>query len=118
MKTSSSSLPALVGVSWLLAAGLSAQPASRLDDFNALATDSSSLPGLPLAGDQFAFAGGLGYFVADDGVAGSELWVTDGTPGGTRMMRELRPGYAAPGTGGIHRSMNSPRSVTVSCSPQ
>ncbi len=77
---------------------LLAQPASRLGDFNTMSAESSSLPGRPLAGDQFAFAGGLGFFVADDGVTGHELWVTDATLGGTRLVREIRPGYTTPGT--------------------
>jgi len=32
------------------------------------------------------------YFTADDGVHGTELWVTDGSPAGTRMVRDIRPG--------------------------
>lgn len=32
------------------------------------------------------------YFPADDGARGSELWVTDGTPAGTRLAAELCPG--------------------------
>jgi ELWxxDGT repeat protein len=31
-------------------------------------------------------------FVASDGVHGYELWVTDGTPSGTWMVRDIRPG--------------------------
>jgi ELWxxDGT repeat protein len=32
------------------------------------------------------------YFAADDGVDGSELWVTDGTPAGTQFFKDLVPG--------------------------
>ena len=32
------------------------------------------------------------FFVADDVVHGSELWVTDGTTAGTRLVRDLTPG--------------------------
>lgn len=87
----------LAGLCLGLAASL-AQPAARLGDFDTLSTESASLPHLPRAGDQFAVAGGRGFFVADDGVSGRELWVTDGTPGATRLVRELRPGYSTPGT--------------------
>lgn len=39
---------------------------------------------------------GLGddlLFVADDGIHGLELWITDGTAVGTRMVADIRPGY-------------------------
>ncbi|ASP39617.1 hypothetical protein CHH28_13465 [Bacterioplanes sanyensis] len=32
------------------------------------------------------------YFVANDGVHGKELWVTDGTTDGTQMVQDLSPG--------------------------
>lgn len=32
------------------------------------------------------------YFAADDGVHGTELWVTDGSAAGTRMVRDIRRG--------------------------
>ncbi len=34
------------------------------------------------------------YFIGNDGVAGDELWVTDGTRGGTRMVRNIAPDLA------------------------
>ncbi len=37
------------------------------------------------------------FFVADDGVHGPELWRTDGTPGGTRLVKDILP---PPYTGG------------------
>jgi ELWxxDGT repeat protein len=39
------------------------------------------------------------FFAAHDGVHGVELWATDGTPGGTRLVRDLAAGLrgAAPG---------------------
>ena len=40
----------------------------------------------------FAVLGGSAFFVADDGEHGVELWVTDGTAAGTRMVRDLAPG--------------------------
>lgn len=34
------------------------------------------------------------YFAADDGEHGMELWVSDATPGGTRLVADLTPGGA------------------------
>jgi ELWxxDGT repeat protein len=39
-------------------------------------------------------AGGLLFFAAQEGVHGEEPWVTDGTPEGTRLLVDLRPGIA------------------------
>ena len=36
--------------------------------------------------------GGRVFFSATDGVHGWELWQSDGTPGGTRLVKDLRPG--------------------------
>jgi len=35
---------------------------------------------------------GLTYFRADNGVNGYELWVSDGTPQGSRMIKDVNPG--------------------------
>ena len=32
------------------------------------------------------------YFRADDGVNGTELWVTDGTENGTELVKDIYPG--------------------------
>jgi ELWxxDGT repeat protein len=40
-------------------------------------------------------AGSRTYFALDDGLHGSELWRTDGTPGGTSAVADLRPGLGA-----------------------
>jgi ELWxxDGT repeat protein len=37
-------------------------------------------------------AGGLVFFLAAVGESGYELWRTDGTPAGTRLARDIRPG--------------------------
>ncbi len=39
-----------------------------------------------------AVLGSTVYFVADDGVAGQELWASDGTAAGTRRVKDVRPG--------------------------
>jgi len=47
----------------------------------------------PHIGEQpLAAAGGRVFFAADDGVHGLELWQTDGTAQGTRMVDDLAPG--------------------------
>jgi ELWxxDGT repeat protein len=35
------------------------------------------------------------FFIADDGINGSELWVTDGTQSGTTMVKNIAPGSAS-----------------------
>jgi ELWxxDGT repeat protein len=62
-------------------------------------------PGDPTLGGgavAVAFQGQL-FFAADDGSIGEELWRSDGTPGGTQLVRDI-----SPGTGG-----SQPRSLTV-----
>ncbi|MCX7933289.1 MAG: hypothetical protein N2588_12170, partial [Rhodovarius sp.] len=42
------------------------------------------------------------FFSADDGVTGRELWITDGTAAGTRLLRDIHfwfgsdPGHLTP----------------------
>jgi ELWxxDGT repeat protein len=59
-------------------------PASDCDD-----RETTGLSSNPT--DFVAFRGGA-IFVADDGVHGRELWITNGTRAGTRQLRDLRPG--------------------------
>ncbi|MFO1054920.1 MAG: ELWxxDGT repeat protein [Planctomycetota bacterium] len=55
------------------------------------------LPGHTLGSDPqwVVDALGLAWFVADDGVHGPELWASDGTPEGTRLVVDLHPGPSA-----------------------
>src|SRR5438876_6263858 len=39
-------------------------------------------------------AGGVGYFAANDGTNGVELWRSDGTAAGTLRLRDIAPGAA------------------------
>ena len=51
---------------------------------------------------QLTTVGDTVFFSATDGSHGRELWVTDGTPEGTRLVRDIRPGAAG----------STPRSLT------
>ncbi|MFY9826291.1 MAG: ELWxxDGT repeat protein [Thermoanaerobaculia bacterium] len=46
-------------------------------------------------------AGGRLFFTASDEAHGAELWVTDGTPAGTRMVRDIQPGVPSSRPGGL-----------------
>lgn len=42
-------------------------------------------------------SGGLAFIAAYDGVHGEELWASDGTPEGTRLVADVRPGPVSSG---------------------
>ena len=50
--------------------------------------DNSNYPGSSNASNFTEFDGQL-FFTADDGITGSELWVSDGTAGGTRLLKDI-----------------------------
>ena len=55
-------------------------------------------PGICGARDIWAYsnlaaAAGVLFFTANDGVHGNELWLTDGSALGTRMVRDIQPGW-------------------------
>lgn len=54
------------------------------------------LPGIyPNGLHNWAVSGGRGFFQANSAATGVELWVTDGTPTGTRLLRDIAPGPAS-----------------------
>ncbi len=40
----------------------------------------------------FTLVNNILYFIADDGVHGSELWVSNGTDAGTQLLKDIKPG--------------------------
>ena len=68
-----------------------------LHEFSAAIDGTEGIPHAGLA------LGGIYLFAADDGLHGTELWSTDGTAGGTVLVKDLNPG-----TAGSHAS---PRAV-------
>lgn len=54
-----------------------------------VASQTSSLPVNPR---EIVAAGDVAYFVAEDDTHGEELWVTDGTPKGTRLVKDITEG--------------------------
>jgi ELWxxDGT repeat protein len=64
---------------------LSTLAPALIADINTTMTTSSN-PSVPVA------LNGNGYFFANDGIHGIELWTTDGTPGGTQLFKDINPG--------------------------
>src|SRR5262245_22674527 len=63
-----------------------AQLARRVKDINTTSFAAASFPSNPVQ------IGNITYFGADDGIDGAELWRTDGTPAGTWLVKDIRPG--------------------------
>ena len=53
---------------------------------------TASLTASPLAQSNLAVLNGKLYFQANDGTTGSELWASDGTAGGTTLVKDIYPG--------------------------
>lgn len=80
----------------LVAATAHAQPAYRVKDIEP-GPGSGSRP------DQFTAVGDVTYFTATDPGNGREVWRTDGTAAGTRLLKDIAPGP----------STSSPRELTA-----
>ena len=72
----------LIAFSALFFAGVQAQNLSIVKNINS--TSGSDI-------GRFTMFNGEGYFNANDGVNGFELWKTDGTPSGTVMLKDINP---------------------------
>jgi ELWxxDGT repeat protein len=79
---------AAVAVAMFLSLPVAAADAGRATLVSDIRTDGGSDP------RQLTRAGGLVYLTAIDGTHGRELWVTDGSTDGTRMVKDIRPGSA------------------------
>ena len=77
----------------LLGAVAQAQPAFRVKDINTTRSDGIQSPlGNNYFLDNFVATGTAVFLPAADGIHGSELWRTDGTEAGTRMVADICPG--------------------------
>ena len=71
----------------------SAAPPSLFLDINASGKGSSPRGMVAMGGNVF--------FSASDPDHGRELWTTDGTPGGTALVKDIRPGSKGSGAHGF-----------------
>ncbi|MDB5272005.1 MAG: hypothetical protein JWO58_372 [Chitinophagaceae bacterium] len=55
----------------------------------------------------------IGYFIADDGGFGSELWRTDGTTAGTYIVSDINPGINSSNPNQLVSVTNSTTSITT-----
>jgi ELWxxDGT repeat protein len=85
-------------------AAAQAQPAFQVRDINTTRSDGIQSPlGRNYYQDNFAAMGTAVFLAAADGIHGSELWRTDGTEAGTRLVADICPGSCA----------STPQSLTV-----
>src|SRR5215218_9330581 len=74
----------------LFASAALAQPPAMVKDINTTQAGGTWQP-WP-SGNQFVEMGGMLYFMSSDGIHGTELWRTDGTAAGTRIVKDICPG--------------------------
>jgi ELWxxDGT repeat protein len=97
-------LPSCLILGALLSAGLGAQTpytAQLAADVNPQVSFASSSPSGSIYGPGNRWfpglmqSGGLWFFTASTTATGSELWATDGTAAGTRLVKDIRPGTSS-----------------------
>jgi len=81
-------MPRLVLLLLLAPPVLVSQPAHLVKDINTRTSSAGSSP------SNFVQVRQNIFFVANDGIDGAELWLTDGTSGGTRLVRDILLGPA------------------------
>ena len=77
-----------VAVALRLTAAGDTRPAFQVRDIGTTVNQSG-------VGSDFVAMDGALYFVSSDGIHGSELWRSDGTRAGTRMLKDLCPGICS-----------------------
>src|SRR5262245_66015531 len=78
-------------IAWALVAPAHAQsPAFLVRDIHTAASVDGSNP------VQLVQVGATTFFVASTPQTGAELWKTDGTPGGTVLVKDIAPGPVSP----------------------
>src|SRR5213596_656303 len=77
---------------------------SLVKDIN-LGAGNSFPGGSGLFPSEFVFFNGAWFFSADDGMSGTELWKSDGTPGGTVQVKDINSTSSG--------ASSSPRGFTV-----
>jgi ELWxxDGT repeat protein len=80
-----------------LAAGLTLTAAASAQGPASLVKDISTTPTVNAGGDCrfMANINGTLYFGGTDAMHGRELWVSDGTPANTRLLKDINPGTAS-----------------------